>query len=104
MVNHVAQLASLTAAHAQGLLAAGEAKAEPLLLRLDPERRAKVLMALLGVVLVGVALVALAIVGGRRLRQIAAKPAPPTRRREDEWYRKPLNPDQPNSRQTPEPE
>lgn len=72
--------------------AAAEKQAEPLLTRLDPATRAKVLMALLGLVLVGLSLVALAWLGGRRLRQLASKPLPPTQPKEDRWYRKPLVP------------
>jgi hypothetical protein len=71
---------------------AAEKQAEPLLTRLDPATRAKVLMALLGLVLVGLSLVALAWLGGRRLRQVASKSLPPTQPNEDRWYRKPLVP------------
>lgn len=69
---------------------AAEKQSEPLLTRLDPATRAKVLMALLGLVLVGLSLVALAWWGGRRVRQVASKPLPPTQPNEDRWYRKPL--------------
>jgi len=71
---------------------AAEKQAEPLLTRLDPATRAKVLMALLGLVLVGLSLIAFAWLGGRRLRQLASKPLPPTQPHEDRWYRKPLVP------------
>ena len=74
------------------LLLAVDKQAEPLLVRLDPERRAKVLMSLVGVVLAGLGLMALAWLGGRRLRRITRKPLPPTPRAEDDWYRKPLLP------------
>ncbi len=76
---------------ATALLAAGE-KAEPVLMRLDPKSRAKVIMALLALVLVGVLLVAMAIIGGRSLLRIARKSHGPTPRHEDDWYRKPLVP------------
>jgi hypothetical protein len=71
-------------------LAAAE-QAEPLLMRLDPANRAKVLMALLALVLVGMGLVALAWIGGRRLRRVIKQPLKPVRRLEDHWYRKPLS-------------
>jgi len=73
------------------LLAAGE-RAEPLLMRLDPEQRAKVLMALVGLVLVGSLLIALVWLGGRHLRRIAGKRPRPASPRDDLWYRKPLVP------------
>jgi hypothetical protein len=77
---------------ADWLLAAEEKQAAPLLMRLDPAVRAKVLMALLGLVLVGLLLVAMAWLGGRHLRRIARKaPTPPVDHRDD-WYRKPLTP------------
>ena len=69
-------------------------QAEPLLMRLDPASRAKVLMALMALLLAGVALVALAWLGGRRLRRIASTRLPKTRPHEDGWYRKPLVPDE----------
>lgn len=72
-------------------LAAAE-KAETILTRLDPANRAKVLMALLALVLVGLGLVALAWIGGRRLRRVIKQPLKPARRFEDQWYRKPLAP------------
>ena len=90
------------AATGDALVATSE-KAEPLIMRLDPERRAKVLMALLAVILVGCALIYLTILGGRRLRRIA-KQLPTVRPPSgDDWYRKPLaghdakNGDNPNS-------
>lgn len=95
MVGPLPALASLVRAPLQMVLLADNEKAVPLWMRLDPVTRAKVSMALLGMVLVGVALVALAWIGGRRLRRIAAKPSHPTRRQDDDWSRKPLNPDAP---------
>jgi len=79
-------------------LPAAEKKAEPLLLRLDPVTRTKVVMALLGIVLAGLGLVALAWLGGRRLRQLAGKSFPATRTGEEQWYRKPLTPPDSNTR------
>jgi len=88
---------------AQSLLATGE-QAKSLLDRLDPERRAKVIMALLGVVLAGLAIVALTVLLGRHFLRAARKPVPPAPRREDDWFRKPLVPRDPNTPQAHEPE
>ena len=46
-------------------------QAEPLLEQLDPPRRAMVLMALLGLVLLGITLVACIMIGGRWVRRLA---------------------------------
>lgn len=90
MVSHL--VTSIAAAPlVQGLLAADE-KAKSLFVRLDPERRAMVLTALLGLVLVGVGLVALVILGGRRVLRISRTSLGPTPRHEDAWYKKPLIP------------
>ncbi|REK18675.1 MAG: hypothetical protein DWQ37_03830 [Planctomycetota bacterium] len=69
-----------------------EKKAEPLLMKLDPQRRAKVLMALLGLVLLGGFLMALVIMGGRQAMRAARKSHGPTQHSQDQWYRKPLVP------------
>lgn len=65
------------------LLTAGAAPAEPpanpLIEQLDPPRRAMVLMALLGIVLVGVFLVAAVILGARWARRLARQSRGPTR-------------------------
>lgn len=74
-----------------GPLLAAEEKAQPLLMRLDPQDRAKVIMALLGLVLVGVALVAFALMAGRQVVRIARKSHGPTQP-QDDWYRKPIVP------------
>ncbi|MGD9719724.1 MAG: hypothetical protein AB7O59_00725 [Pirellulales bacterium] len=73
------------------LLAAADA-AQPVLLRLDPQRRAKVMMALVALVLLGAFLVALAYLGGRRLRRMARKRTREVRPTDNDWYRKPLVP------------
>ncbi|MEX0978590.1 MAG: hypothetical protein WDZ48_07050, partial [Pirellulales bacterium] len=74
------------------VLWAAEEKAQSLLMRLDPERRATVLMALLGLVLVGVGLAALVILAGRWALRISRTSLGPTPRYEDAWYKKPLIP------------
>jgi hypothetical protein len=65
------------AAQLVALLQAEQA-AEPLLERLDPPRRAIVLMALLGVVLTGIALVACIMIGARWVRRHARSGVRPT--------------------------
>ena len=55
-----------------------EQAAEPLLERLDPPRRAIVLMALLGLVLTGVVLVACVMIGGRWVRRLSGGGVRPT--------------------------
>jgi hypothetical protein len=67
-------------------------QAEPLLMRLTPQNRSLVLMALLGMLLVGAGLIALAVIGGRQVLREARKKPNPTPRLEDGWYRKPLVP------------
>jgi hypothetical protein len=74
------------------LVWAAEEKSQSLLMRLDPPRRAMVLMALLAIVLVGVGLVALAILAGRRALRISRTSLGPTPRHDDSWYKKPLVP------------
>lgn len=53
------------------VLLAVEESAEPLIERLDPPRRAAVLMAILGLVLLGLTLVACVMIGGRWVRHLA---------------------------------
>ena len=60
--------------------------------RLDPVRRAKLLMALLALLLVGMALMALVMVGARYVRRLARNRTSAGRAREDDWYQKPLIP------------
>ncbi|MBI3839314.1 MAG: hypothetical protein HY288_15455 [Planctomycetia bacterium] len=104
MVNDLARLTSVTPAPlAQSLLAIDE-QAKSLLDRLDPERRAKVVMALLGVILAGLALVALVVLCGRHFRRVMGKPVHPTPRHQDDWFRKPLVPREPTKPQAHEPE
>ena len=53
------------------LLFAAEKAGEPVLERLDPHRRAAVVMALLGLTLVGLFLIVLAMLGGHWTRRLA---------------------------------
>lgn len=82
---------------ADHLLWAAEEKAEPLLMRLDPARRAKVIMALLGLVLLGLIMIVVVVSGGRTVLRLARKSHGPTARSEDHWYRKPLDSGEPQS-------
>jgi len=77
------------------LLLAETEKAEPLLMRLDPQTRTKVVMALLGLVLVGILLVAIIMIAARSALRAARTLRGPTRRGEDDWYRGPLVPREP---------
>src|SRR4051812_49115004 len=86
------------------VLAAAEADKRMLLMRLDPENRAKVLMSLLALVLVGIGLIALAWLGARRMRRVARTRHAPSSAHEDAWYQKPLaTPDVPTAND-PKPE
>jgi hypothetical protein len=54
-----------------GILLIAQQSAEPVLERLDPPRRAAVVMALLALVLTGVLLVTIAMLGGHWVRRLA---------------------------------
>ena len=82
-------------ANRAALLMAEKEKAEPLLMRLDPQTRAKVVMALLGLVLVGILLVTMIVIAARSAMRAARTTRGPTRRGEEDWYRKPLVPREP---------
>jgi hypothetical protein len=104
MVASLAALATSLPASAAGPLAAAAAKTEPLLNRLDPPQRTKVLMTLLGLVLLGLLLIAIAYLGGRHVIRLARKRSGPTPTHDDRWYRKPLVPPEPASPEPREPE
>ena len=104
MVNRLVRLSGVAPLVVAQSLRAADEPAKSLLDRLDPERRAKVVMALLGVVLAGLAIVALAVLLGRHFLRAARKPVPPTPRHEDDWFRKPLAPREPTTPQAHEPE
>jgi hypothetical protein len=95
MVSHLVGRIDAGTGSAALVLAAAEEKGKSLLERLDPESRAKVVMALLALVLVGVGLVLLTIVAGRHLRRIARHSPEKAPRHEDDWSRKPLVPNDP---------
>lgn len=104
MVDVLVSLAGLLPARLGVLAADTPRKAEPLLMRLEPQRRAKVLMAMLALVLLGLLLVAVVVLGGRHVLRIARKRNKPTGRDADQWYRKPLVPPEPASPKAHEPE
>lgn len=70
--------ASLISCEATALVIGLAQAATPLIQKLDPTRRAAVLMALLGIVIVGLFIVALALLGGNWARRLARHS--PTRR------------------------
>jgi hypothetical protein len=53
--------------------------------------RAKLMMALLALVVLGLGLMAMIVMGGRFARRVARTPLPPSRIHDDRWYAKPLN-------------
>lgn len=58
---------------------------------IEPMLRAKLMMALLALVVLGLGLMTMIILGGRYARRVARTPLPPSRVHEDRWYAKPLN-------------
>lgn len=62
---------------------------------IEPLLRAKLMMALAGLVVLGIGMLALVILGGRFARRVARTPLPPSRMHDDRWYAKPLVPQHP---------
>lgn len=58
---------------------------------IEPVVRAKLVMALLALVVLGIGLLAMIVMGGRYARRVARTPLPPSRVHEDRWYAKPLD-------------
>jgi hypothetical protein len=71
------------------LLGADETAPKP---AVAPLVRAKMLMALLALVVLGIGFVAAVILGGWMVRRLARQPVPPSRVVDDAWYAKPLVP------------
>ncbi len=71
-------------------------QAEPLIRRLDPQTRAKVLATLAGLVILGIAMIVLVWLGGRATRRYMGIEAKSRRRdpdvNPDDWAHKPLVP------------
>ncbi len=74
------------------LVAWADSQTQPLIMRLSPQHRAVVILALVAIVLVGIALMALVVVAGRYVLREVRRANGPTPRYEDGWYRKPLAP------------
>lgn len=72
-------------------LARAEEKSGRILERLDGPTRAKLLMALLALVIIGLALIALAMWGGRYVRRIGRDAEPSDAAIGKNWHQKPLN-------------
>lgn len=60
--------------------------------RLPPVTKAKLLLALLGIVVLGLGMVLLVILGGRYVRRLSRAELKPSHREGDDWFRKPLTP------------
>jgi hypothetical protein len=71
-------------------------QAEPLIRRLEPQMRAKVLATLAGLIILGIAMIVLVWLGGRATRRYMGIEAKPRRRKSeispDDWAHKPLVP------------
>jgi hypothetical protein len=65
-------------------------QAEPLLKRLDPVLRTKVLMALAALLILAGASIALLLLWTRYVKRRIRQPFPASRAHEDDWYNKPL--------------
>jgi len=71
---------------------------EPLIDRLDPVTRAKVIAALIGLVVLGIGMILLVWLGGRMVRRYVTAPdrlrkrSRPSGPTEDDWWSKPLVP------------
>jgi hypothetical protein len=57
---------------------------------IEPLLRAKLLLALVGLVALGVGMAAMIVLGGRYARRVARTPLPKSRLHDDRWYAKPL--------------
>jgi hypothetical protein len=60
--------------------------------RLPPLIKARVLMALLGIVVLGLGMILMVILGGRYVRRLSRAKVSATKPNADEWFRKPLTP------------
>jgi len=58
---------------------------------LDPQSHAKMLMALLGILLLGMILMVMVVVGAHRVRRLARARPGASQMQEDTWYSKPLD-------------
>jgi hypothetical protein len=60
--------------------------------RLPPVTKARILMALLGIIVLGLTLILMIVLGGRYVRRLSRAQVPSRPHRDDDWYRKPLTP------------
>ena len=60
--------------------------------RLPAVTKARLLMALLGIIVLGLGMILLVILGGRYVRRLSRTNVAPTKPENEDWYRKPLNP------------
>jgi hypothetical protein len=75
---------------------------EPVIKRLDGPRRAMVLAALAGLIILGFAMVLLTWLGARYVRRMIGQPARPTVISQDDWAGKPLVPGEATKKQEKE--
>lgn len=68
----------------------------------EPLLRARLLLALIALVVLALGMLTLIVLGGRYARRIARTPLPPSRTHDDRWYAKPLVPREPDDEQEPE--
>lgn len=60
--------------------------------RLPALTKARLLMALLGIIVLGLGMILFVILGGRYVRRLSRSNVAPTKPESEDWYRKPLNP------------
>lgn len=73
-------------------VAASPALLAELIDRLPPVTKARLLLALLGIVLLGLAMVLMVILGGRYVRRLSRAQVAPSKPEQEAWFRKPLDP------------
>ncbi len=64
--------------------------APPLAAVLPPPLRAKLIMAILGIVVLGIGLVAMVVLGGWAVKRLARHRSGPSKPLDDAWYKRPL--------------
>lgn len=91
--------------------AAAVADAAPPVDRADPLTKARLGLALLGIVVLGIGMLIAVMVGGRHVRRLARRRIPPYSARTDDWFKKPLqspsgaeHPDDPRSSDEDDPD
>ena len=64
---------------------------------LPPPVRAKLMLAILGIVVVGIGLVAMIVLGGRAVKRLARHRVGPSKPLDDAWYKRPLESEAPHA-------